>query len=460
MKKTLLITLLLVLLAAVTASAETLYTTSGSGNGALGRTYEFYATSNGSGWIEFTQSMGLCQRLRMTKPVVTNLGTTNEWGRYHIYYTVNGVRREKTWNAEGDNSTCKLFLVQNAPYRIEIVPFTMEEMVSQPAEFASWLTEPYWWVNNYSGCTLSLQEPVIRQATVRVNYVDEYGYSIDTQVLTLDPGTHTINAKSISGYNVLGTKSYTVTVQNDGYASMSTVTFRYQKVVKASVKLYYVDEYGNSLGSANKTFTQGTHTVSPKTISGYNLIGTRSYKVTVYSDGTVSQKSFTFTYQKKVVAPDPVSGKGYRPETAPGLFRPATVTGNQGEQTPVERLNDGSLSTAYQYVVWSSEFKDNGHQELTFTFHSSSVSGIWLWTGDQSSPTAYKKYSRPREMRVTIRTSSGTYTETMKPKDLNDCQKLPFTRTYSNVKQIDIDILRLHTGSNKNFVRISELAFY
>lgn len=134
---------------------------------------------------------------------------------------------------------------------------------------------------------------------VTVKYVDEAtGSDISTPDVFNNetPGSHTYNAKTISGYTLQGASSQTINVVS---GQNYTVTFKYTKdPTTGSVTVRYVDKATGGDISAPDVYsseTPGSHTYNAKTFSGYSLIGANSQTIDV-----VAGQSYTviFNYDK------------------------------------------------------------------------------------------------------------------------------------------------------------------
>ncbi|HIY93913.1 MucBP domain-containing protein [Companilactobacillus sp. HBUAS56275] len=139
-----------------------------------------------------------------------------------------------------------------------------------------------------------------KEGNIKVNYVDEKGNSIaDSDNQSGYYGANVpVNAKDIDGYTLIGAKSQTVKVSENG----NTVTFKYKKNAvtpkTATVTLNYLDAKGNVIRSATTTTAEvnTTRTFSAPTIGGYRLNGEASQSIKVNADNNV----INFEYDKEI----------------------------------------------------------------------------------------------------------------------------------------------------------------
>ncbi len=155
-----------------------------------------------------------------------------------------------------------------------------------------------------------------------IYYTDQSGAQItQPQTRTLEQGQYTVtpDAASIPSTYTLASGTpgeYTVTVDATGTVSPLSVTFVYEPVqqqpVSGTLTVYYTDESGNPLSSAEtRTLDPGDYTVTPDAAmvpDGYTLSSASQaqYAVSVSSQGVVSPDSVTFVYA--VVQQQPATG--------------------------------------------------------------------------------------------------------------------------------------------------------
>lgn len=150
-----------------------------------------------------------------------------------------------------------------------------------------------------------------KEGNIKVNYVDEKGNSIaDADNQSGYYGANVpVNAKDIDGYTLIGAKSQTVKVSENG----NTVTFKYKKndttavtptAEKANVTINAVDESGNPIPNfevntiSDQTVGQSNEYSAP-VVPGYTLVGNAKQSIVVAKDGS----TVTFTYKKNDTTP-------------------------------------------------------------------------------------------------------------------------------------------------------------
>ena len=139
-------------------------------------------------------------------------------------------------------------------------------------------------------------------AQVTVHYVDGSGASLlPDAVLTLEGGSHTLNAEVIDGYVPDGPEALPVNVTLNG-AEPSEVTFLYKReVLPVEVTVHYVDAEGNPLSPDTTQLAQpGSNIIYPTaaiSADDYLLTGVSYVEVYVTEDGA-NPAEVTFTYQR------------------------------------------------------------------------------------------------------------------------------------------------------------------
>ena len=102
--------------------------------------------------ITFYQDEGLCYEDSYTHYFDGRAGQEEEWGKYHIYYKVNGRTRHVDWDKTRNGGSFNLYLNETGTYFIWVVPFTAQEMTDSWTldTFISWNKAPSWCIG-YSG---------------------------------------------------------------------------------------------------------------------------------------------------------------------------------------------------------------------------------------------------------------------------------------------------------------------
>jgi len=97
----------------------------------------------GSGTLRFTQEKGIA----VERSVLNWLTDDNrEWGKYHIYYMINGVVRCEDWDDSYNSGEYSLYLNETGRYIVWVVPFTNEEINDSYTvdHFERWSKAPTW----------------------------------------------------------------------------------------------------------------------------------------------------------------------------------------------------------------------------------------------------------------------------------------------------------------------------
>ena len=149
------------------------------------------------------------------------------------------------------------------------------------------------------------------EAVLPVYYYHINGDLLDIQDVTLEPGTYTIRPESskVEGYQLEGASGVEVTIYPDGSASMASVQFLYNDIVKApvqasvTVNYYHID--GSLLDSQTLTLEEGSHIVQAgsERVADYIPVGNTSVQVTVDAMGYAQPDTVEFYYEEVYVAP-------------------------------------------------------------------------------------------------------------------------------------------------------------
>lgn len=147
-------------------------------------------------------------------------------------------------------------------------------------------------------------------AQLPVYYRDVYGVTLNTQLLSLTPGSRLIrpNAALVpSGYTLVGPADVVVSVASNMMPMPASVTFIYARTItgtpvpqaKATIPVYYMSNAGAYINVEYIERSAGVHMISPNSSmvgSAYRLEGANSVYVVVDSNGMVQPSSVTFTY--------------------------------------------------------------------------------------------------------------------------------------------------------------------
>ena len=133
-----------------------------------GNSWALYWRSNGNGneisafqvavWrapvtVTFYQEEGLCYEDSYTHYFDGRNGKEEEWGKYHIYYMVNGMLGSAEWDSTFKSQKFELYLNSTGVYRVWVVPYTAAEMTASWTldTFIRWNKAPHWWTSCSSG---------------------------------------------------------------------------------------------------------------------------------------------------------------------------------------------------------------------------------------------------------------------------------------------------------------------
>ncbi len=140
------------------------------------------------------------------------------------------------------------------------------------------------------------------QADIQVIYRDNAYRNLYAETILFTQGTHTVTADDSRvpvGYVLQSARSVQVTVYANGTVSQNQVVFTYGFPVAASLAVEYRDSEGRNLFTESMTLSAGTYTISAndsRVPGGYVLRSDRSVRVTVYSNGAISQNRIVFLY--------------------------------------------------------------------------------------------------------------------------------------------------------------------
>ena len=96
----------------------------------------------GNGQLLFRQEKGIAEE----RSVLNWLDSNQEWGKYHIYYRINGQVYCEEWDSSYNSEEYTLYLNQTGDYLIWVVPFTNSEMNDSYTvdHFDRWEKAPKW----------------------------------------------------------------------------------------------------------------------------------------------------------------------------------------------------------------------------------------------------------------------------------------------------------------------------
>ncbi len=153
---------------------------------------------------------------------------------------------------------------------------------------------------------------------VQVNYVTEDGTVLDVQVVDCWAGETTpvwAASSATRGYELIGSDTVQVTVDQSGRAFPGEVYFTYRQtatptpeptdvptptpVAEVSVPVAYYHVNGDTLDFQELYLKPGTHTVyaDSRKVADYVPVGATSMTITVYDDGSTDPASVVFYYE-------------------------------------------------------------------------------------------------------------------------------------------------------------------
>ncbi len=130
-----------------------------SGNGTEISAFQV-AVKNAPATIHFAQEEGLAYERSVTHFIDGPRGQEEEWGKYHIYYRLNGSSwRCVNWDKTRNGGSFDLYLNGTGVYIVWVVPYSAQEMTDSWTmdTFERWNLAPNWWigwtrnVESYSG---------------------------------------------------------------------------------------------------------------------------------------------------------------------------------------------------------------------------------------------------------------------------------------------------------------------
>ena len=446
------------------------YATNGNGKD----TTTFFVESYGNAKIKFSQTEGLCHELSYTHLIDGIQGDEDEWGMYHIQVqTPNGGAYTEDWAYTFNGGNYTLSLGGAGIYKITVVPYSGYEITNTWTldQFISWTRYPQWWIDDYKNCRVMSNIT----ASVYVQQVDQDTKAVlSSRSVSLNYGSNTVSAGNTpSGYTLTSSSSVSVSVDQNGRASMNTVTFYYRRnaPTSATVTVYCYDEYGSYLNSYNETVSSGK-TISPRSISGYTATSGSTYVSFNSSTGTCSPSSVTFYYRKNsttgrttttTTTTTTTSNSGYSSPTGRIVTPYSWDTQNKPGYTQsskdlygtLSNLYDDNSRTNYWWTIWKAERQDD-IPELTAYFSGDTVSSICIRNGKLGD---FRRFARLASFRIVIYHNGGTSTTYVYlPDEENyDYQTLSLGGTYSGVSRIE---MYLNGGANEGYYKGSYEPYY
>lgn len=172
-------------------------------------------------------------------------------------------------------------------------------------------------VFTYRPYSVPVTPPPQTAAQVPVYYRDVYGVTLNTQLVSVTPGSRLIrpNAALVpAGYTLVGPADVVVSVGTNMVSMPASVTFIYAQTVQptaapqaaATVPVYYMSSSGAYLNVAYLTLNPGIHYISPDNAlagAGYVLQSPSPAVVNVSAYGVASPNSVSFVYAPVQAAP-------------------------------------------------------------------------------------------------------------------------------------------------------------
>lgn len=233
-------------------------------------------------------------------------------------------------------------------------------------------------VFTYRPYSVPVTPPPQTAAQVPVYYRDVYGVTLNTQLVSVTPGSRLIrpNAALVpAGYTLVGPADVVVSVGSNMVSMPASVTFIYAQTMAptaapqaaATVPVYYMSSSGAYLNVAYLTLNPGIHYISPDNAlagAGYALQSPTPAVVNVSAYGVASPNSVSFVYAPVQAAPPPAPpvppappagsievGVVYKDQSGNEIYRTkAYVGGGQHYVTANDALVPGYTLTSPRQV--------------------------------------------------------------------------------------------------------------
>ena len=288
------------------------------------QTSTFFVTSRGNNakMVLTQQAMGTMRMVNSTNSI--DALTRSMYGRYRVTYTNGSDSGEIDFSAQ----QCTLYFSQSGLYMVQVIPYTPDHMHDGQENYTPYL------MNRYTGSYYKESEWVTAPAWY-ISRSDNCTYSAVGAYVTQPPVSQ----------------------------------------VQANITVHYILADGTLLRSETVTLPQGVNTVYCNYAAGsYTPVGTTSYNVTVYADGTVSQNPLVFLLQRAsaalptvipTVAPTATSAPAVQYGTIVVYYRTAdgtllsyeTLRLAPGTHTLYSNFNNSNYAqignTAYNVTIYS-----------------------------------------------------------------------------------------------------------
>ena len=213
-------------------------------SGKADQTTAFYVYARQNTTLTLTQDRGTLQRSSGWK--------NSAYGGYEISYYTSGQAYAPTL-VDFDDETVSIKLNGGTYLMVTVTPRSLEQLTQRdaflgyPGSYTGWITPSAWRVSSANYCTVS----------------------------SLPIG----GAPTVPGWS---------------YASPTAIPS-----TQVTINVYYRLTDGTLISSSAETLSVGTHTVRNRMNGGFfSLVSPSSYTVTVYPNGTVSQPSVTFYFER------------------------------------------------------------------------------------------------------------------------------------------------------------------
>ena len=390
----------------------------------------FYVNSDGDASITFQQEKGKCQELSYTKLISGLTGEAEEWGKYHVYYTIDGITYQEDWDSTHFGQSFKLKLNRVGEYTIRVEPYTSSELTESYLldQFVGWETPPTWWISRQERCVCSAQKASTPSCPISIEY-----------------------------------------------------------------EIWYQDLNGNRLETEHQVWTSGQSSVTAQQVktgftadplSTYELVGTNVQYFSFDSCGNLTPNPVVFYYNKVISTPSNPNNGGTN-QSAMGTivapyqwdtqFKPGTATAtSDGNVSNGDRykllpyLSDNNVSTSFWWLIWRSERTDS-IPEITAFFSGETINSIGIRNGNLRSSYTYYQYARVAQLRVKIFQTNGCVFETtihLADMYSTDYQVCYLGSTYSDVSRVELfldggDQAGFYAGNEETYyIHIADLQFY
>ena len=429
-----------------------------------GDTTTFFVESYGNAVLKLSQDKGVSRRISLSHLTETDSSEEETWGKYHIQIeTPSGGIYTEEWNKpNADESVCELTLPSAGIYRIQVIPYTAEEMTQAWGwdQFISWTSFPSWKIDGNENCSVTDR----LAAKVYVQQVDQNtGAVLSSRTETVYYGSNKVNhGFPPDGYELVSDEYSEILVDSSGRPDVSTITFYYvkemPKTVNVPVSCY--DETGKILLMYEIAVTQSGE-VFPREIDGYEPADGPVYLS--FGKGVCSPSSISFVYRSAGHG-QVVNAVQWDTQFKPGTT--GTGTYNDRRYEKLWNVYDDNYATSFDWLIWSEERTDN-IPELTAYFRGATISSIGFRNGYVKSEEEYYQFARATRFVIKIYSSEGQFSVNVDIPDnySQDYRVFSLGGTYNSVNRIEIwlDSFEIDPNADVNHkyvIHISDIQFY